>query len=63
MKEVENLNNAETQVLPVVSTSICQHCRKQEGDYCINPYIEDVNGREEWEYICIVCYRELVTDI
>ena len=65
MKKEQNLDNAETQALniPVVSTSICQHCGKQEGDYCINPYIEDVNGREEWEYICSDCYRELVADI
>ena len=65
MKEAEILDDAETQALniPVVSTSICQHCGKQEGDYCINPYIEDINGREEWEYICSDCYRELVADI
>ena len=65
MKKEQNLNEPQTQALniPVVSTSICQHCGKQEGDYCINPYIEDVNGREEWEYICNDCYRALVADI
>lgn len=46
-----------------ISTGICQHCGRKEGDYCINPYIEDMHDRKEWEYICNDCYRELVADI
>jgi len=65
MKKEKNLQTAETQALniPDVSTSICQHCGKQEGTYCINPYIEDVHGIEVLEYICSDCYGELVADI
>lgn len=46
-----------------VSTSICQHCGKVEGNWCINPYIEEINGEEVWEYICPDCYHELCMDI
>ena len=59
------MNIEKTQALnvPIVSIGICEHCNKQEGEYCINPYIEDIEGKEEWEYICIDCYREMCSDI
>ena len=42
---------------------ICVHCGKNIGTYRINPYTEDVEGVEEWEYICDTCYEDLKDDI
>ena len=42
---------------------MCQHCNLEEGQYMINPYTQDVEGREEWEYICFDCYENMLGDI
>ena len=41
----------------------CEHCHERQGEYCINPYIEDMFGEEELEYICSECYNILVQEI
>lgn len=45
----------------------CDHCGKlkpkEDVEYTINPYEEDVKGRIIWEKICTDCYRELLADI
>lgn len=46
-----------------VSTSICQHCGKVEGEWRINPYVDEICNEEVWEYICPDCYHELCMDI
>jgi len=44
------------------TSHICKYCN-EEGEYCINPFIEDTQGLEEWDYICSDCYNNLVNDI
>ena len=41
----------------------CQHCHNEEGTYCVNPYILEIKGRRQWEYICDSCYYWLCQDI
>jgi hypothetical protein len=45
------------------SNSICQHCKFKKGDFRINPYIDELFGRKEWQYICGHCYKDLLGDI
>ena len=39
----------------------CEHCGEQRDDvkFLINPYIEDINGKEVLEWICMDCYNDL----
>ena len=46
-----------------VSISMCQHCRKVEGEWVINPYVDEIYNEEVWEYICPDCYHELCMDV
>ena len=39
---------------------ICQHCNKQEGNWMVNPYYQDIDGVEIMEYICDSCYENLI---
>jgi hypothetical protein len=41
----------------------CEHCHKEQGDYCINPYLQDMYGDEEWQYICTDCYNMLIQEV
>lgn len=41
----------------------CEHCGNEEGSWCINPYHEDIDGIEVWEFICSDCYNALLGDI
>ena len=45
----------------------CDHCGISGLDadvkWVINPYIEDVNNKVEWEWICPECYTNLCADI
>lgn len=43
--------------------NLCEHCHKEIGSYCINPYRQDIDGEEIWEYICSNCYESLMGDI
>lgn len=44
-------------------TNTCEYCGNPECTYCINPYIHDINGRDEWQYLCTDCYKQLMTEI
>ncbi len=41
---------------------IC-HNHKEDVEFCLNPYDEDVNNEEIWQHICSSCYDTLVDDI
>lgn len=42
---------------------LCEHCGINQGDWCINPYHEDIDGEEIWQFICFDCYNALLADI
>lgn len=45
----------------------CVHCGKlkpkEEVTYCINPYMEDVEGKIVKQNLCTICYNDLCDDI
>ena len=45
------------------TTGICEHCEESVGKYIINPYDNDIDGEQNWEYICSSCYDMLCDEI
>jgi hypothetical protein len=41
----------------------CERCDNIEAEYRINPYIHEMSGREEYEWICDDCYSDLLASI
>ncbi len=46
-----------------VSQGPCDKCGDKNGNYCINPYDEEIYGEEKWEYICPTCYSMLLEEL
>jgi hypothetical protein len=44
-------------------TKFCEHCGAEEASYVINPYDQDVNNIEVWQWICDDCYEAFCGDI
>lgn len=42
---------------------LCEHCGGAGADYMVNPYDADINGIENWQFICPSCYENLCGDI
>jgi len=43
--------------------SICDTCGHNEADYIANPFLEDIEGIIEMEWICSDCYNDFCSDI
>ena len=45
----------------------CDYCGelkpKEDVTYTINPYENDINGKDVWENLCTECYNTLLDDI
>ena len=62
--EFEKIENDPSSEFPEhLATGTCEHCKKELGSWCINPYTQDIDGIEDWEFICNECYNQLVADI
>ncbi len=43
---------------------ICDYCGTNiDVDYCIDPYMQDVWGKEEYINVCLDCYTMLCWEI
>jgi len=45
------------------TTGICEHCESETGEWRVNPFDEEFDSIENWEYICSYCYTSLCVDI
>lgn len=41
----------------------CKHCRKQSGEWRVDPYYEEMYGIKYEGYICDDCYNSSLGDI
>ena len=42
----------------------CEVCgTTNDVEYCINPYYQDMDGEEIWQWLCDDCYNTFVMDI
>lgn len=48
-----------------IKNMVCEYCGEEKNDveYVVNPYIEDVCNEDLKEWICDECYDKLVEDI
>lgn len=44
-------------------TGTCEHCGIAEGEKVFNPYLSEVDGVYQEEFICKWCYEELNDDV
>lgn len=42
---------------------VCESCEEQEGVWAINPFVADVEGKDEWMYLCEECHHGLEMDV
>lgn len=42
---------------------LCEQCGERPGEWCFDPYYEEVYRSERWVFICTDCYNESLQDI